>query len=374
MTAFRERVVDLDAVTANVVRLRELVGTPHVMVVVKADAYGHGAVECARAALAGGADWLGVADIAEGLALREAGIAAPVLAWLHDPDEDFAAAVRAGLDLGISSRAQLEGAAAAADAERPVFVQLKVETGLSRNGIAESDWEAVFARARELETAGRVVVRGIFSHVSNASPEDDRAAVAVFERALERARGAGLTPELRHLAASAAALSLPQARYDLVRLGIAAYGLSPFGRSAALPADLGLRPAMTLRGRVAAVRRVPAGKGVSYDYTYRTEKETTLVLVPLGYAEGIPRHASNAAPVSIGGRTFHVSGRVAMDQFVVDVGDLEVAVGDEVVLFGDPATGVPSADDWAEAAGTINYEIVTRLGGRLERTFLGGGR
>jgi alanine racemase len=377
VTAFRERVVDLDAVTANVVRLRELVGTPHVMVVVKADAYGHGAVECARAALAGGADWLGVADIAEGLALREAGIAAPVLAWLHDPDEDFAAAVRAGLDLGISSGAQLEAAAAAADGERPVFLQLKVETGLSRNGIAESDWEAVFARARELETAGRVVVRGIFSHVSNASPEDDRAAVAVFERALERAGSAGLAPELRHLAASAAALSLPEARYDLVRLGIAAYGLSPFGRSAASAtsaAELGLRPAMTLRGRVAAVRRVPAGTGVSYDYPYRTDKETTLVLVPLGYAEGIPRHASNAAPVSIGGRTFRVSGRVAMDQFVVDVGDLEVAVGDEVVLFGDPATGVPSADDWAEAAGTINSEFVSRHGGRLDGTFLGGGR
>ncbi|MGN6761243.1 MAG: alanine racemase [Leifsonia sp.] len=374
MTAFRERVVDLDAVTANVVRLRELVGTPHVMVVVKADAYGHGAVECARAALAGGADWLGVADIAEGLALREAGIAAPVLAWLHDPDEDFAAAFGAGIYLGIWWGAQWVGAAGGAAGERPVFLQLKVETGLSRNGIAESDWEAVFARARELETAGRVVVRGIFSHVSNASPEDDRAAVAVFERALERAGSAGLAPELRHLAASAAALSLPEARYDLVRLGIAAYGLSPFGRSAASAAELGLRPAMTLRGRVAAVRRVPAGTGVSYDYTYRTEKETTLVLVPLGYAEGIPRHASNAAPVSIGGRTFRVSGRVAMDQFVVDVGDLEVAVGDEVVLFGDPATGVPSADDWAEAAGTINYEIVTRLGGRLERTFLGGGR
>lgn len=380
MTGFRERVVDLDAVTANVARLRELVGTPHVMVVVKADAYGHGAVECARAAIAGGADWLGVADIAEGLALREAGIVAPVLAWLHDPDVDFAAAVRAGLDLGISSLAQLEAAAAATDGEGPVFVQLKVETGLSRNGIAESDWDAVFSRARELETAGRVVVRGIFSHVSNASPEDDRAALAVFERALERAGRAGLTPELRHLAASAAALSLPEARYDLVRLGIAAYGLSPFGRGSAdsaargSVAELGLRPAMTLRGRVAAVRRVPAGTGVSYDYTYRTEKETTLVLVPLGYAEGIPRHASNAAPVSIGGRTFRVSGRVAMDQFVVDVGDLEVAVGDEVVLFGDPAAGVPSADDWAEAAGTINYEIVTRLGGRLGRTFVGGDR
>lgn len=370
--AFRERVVDLDAVSANVARLREIVGTPHVMAVVKADAYGHGAVESARAALAGGADWLGVAEIAEGLALREAGITAPVLAWLHDPDEDFAAAVSADLDLGLSSLAQLEVAAAAQAGDRPVFVQLKVETGLSRNGISEEEWGAVVARAHELETQGAVVVRGIFSHLSNASPDDDRAAVARFERALERADAAGLTPELRHIAASAAALSLPEARFDLVRLGIAVYGLSPFGRASAV--ELGLRPALTLRGRVAAVRRVPAGKGVSYDYTYRTEKETTLVLVPLGYAEGIPRHASNAGPVSIGGRTFRISGRVAMDQFVVDVGDLDVQVGDEVVLFGDPDTGVPGADDWAAAAGTINYEIVTRLGGRLKRSYVGGGR
>jgi alanine racemase len=369
--AFRERVVDLDAISGNVARLRELVGTPHVMAVVKADAYGHGAVESARAALAGGADWLGVAEIPEGLALREAGITAPVLAWLHDPDVDFSAAVEADLDLGLSSRAQLEAAAAAGDGSRPVAVQLKVETGLSRNGIAEGDWDAVFARARELEQSGEVVVRGIFSHLSNASPEDDRAALAAFDRALERAAAAGLAPELRHIAASAAALTLPESRYDLVRLGIAVYGLSPFGAASA--AELGLRPAMTLRGRVAAVRRVPAGKGVSYDYTYRTATETTLALVPLGYAEGIPRHASNRAPVSIGGRTFRISGRVAMDQFVVDVGDLDVQVGDEVVLFGDPATGVPGADDWAQAADTINYEIVTRLGGRLTRTFVGGG-
>jgi alanine racemase len=369
--AFRERVVDLDAISGNVARLRELVGTPHVMAVVKADAYGHGAVESARAALAGGADWLGVAEIPEGLALREAGITAPVLAWLHDPDVDFSAAVEADLDLGLSSRTQLEAAAAAGDGSRPVAVQLKVETGLSRNGIAEGDWDAVFARARELEQSGEVVVRGIFSHLSNASPEDDRAALAAFDRALERAAAAGLAPELRHIAASAAALTLPESRYDLVRLGIAVYGLSPFGAASA--AELGLRPAMTLRGRVAAVRRVPAGKGVSYDYTYRTATETTLALVPLGYAEGIPRHASNRAPVSIGGRTFRISGRVAMDQFVVDVGDLDVQVGDEVVLFGDPATGVPGADDWAQAADTINYEIVTRLGGRLTRTFVGGG-
>lgn len=367
--AFREAVIDLDAVTANVRRLREIVGTPHAMVVVKANAYGHGAVECARAALAGGADWLGVAEIAEALQLRASGIEAPVLAWLHDPDEDFAQAVAAGVDVGISSLAQLEAAAAAGTPDAPAFVQLKIETGLSRNGIPASAWEGAVARARELEETGALVVRGVFSHLSNASPEDDRAAIAVFERGLEQAEAAGLRPELRHIAASAAALSLPESRFDLVRLGLAAYGLSPFGPESA--AELGLRPAMTLRGQVAAVRRVPADTGVSYDYTYRTPDETTLVLVPLGYAEGIPRHASGRGPVSIAGKRYRIAGRVAMDQFVVDVGDAEVAVGDEVVLFGDPATGVPGADDWADAADTISYEIVTRLGGRLRRSYRG---
>lgn len=374
--AFREAVIDLDALSANVAHLRDVVGTEHVMAVVKANAYGHGAVPCARAALAGGADWLGVADLTEAMQLRDAGIDAPVLAWLHDPEADFAPAIAAGVDIGVSSVAQLDAVAAArravverGDLHGQAFVQLKLETGLSRNGISEPQWDAAFARARDLEHAGDIVVRGVFSHVSNASPEDDRAAVAVFTRGLERAAAAGLKPELRHLAASAAALTIPEARFDMVRLGIAVYGLSPLaGRSSA---DLGLRPVMTLRGSVAAVRRVPAGTGVSYDYTYRTSGDTTLALVPLGYAEGIPRHASNRAPVSIAGGTFRVCGRIAMDQFVVDVDDVDVQVGDDVVLFGDPAAGVPSADDWAEAAGTINYEIVTRIGARVRRRYLG---
>lgn len=373
---FREAVIDLAALTANVEHLRRVVGTEHMMAVVKANAYGHGAVECARAALAGGADWLGVADLSEALQLRDAGIDAPVLAWLHDPDADFGPAIEAGVDLGVSSVAQLDAVAVArrglVDAGRlhgQAFVQLKLETGLSRNGISEPDWAAAFARARELERAGEIVVRGVFSHVSNASPADDAAALAVFTRGLAEAESAGLTPELRHLAASAAALSIPDARFNLVRLGICIYGLSPFADRTS--SELGLTPVMTLRGRVAAVRRVPGGTGVSYDYTYRTKGESTLALVPLGYAEGIPRHASSRASVSIGGERFRISGRVAMDQFVIDVDDHDVQVGDEVVLFGDPATGVPSADDWAEAASTINYEIVTRIGARVRRTYVG---
>jgi alanine racemase len=332
--------------------------------------------------VAGGADWLGVADVDEGLALRQAGVRVRILAWLHDPDTDFVPALRAGIDIGVSSLAQLRSVAAAearvvrdelpaANAARraPASVQLKLETGLSRNGIAEEDWFAVFAEARTLEIAGVISVTGIFSHLSNASAEDDAAAIALFEKGLEASATAGLTPEVVHLAASAAALRIPASRFNLVRLGVCIYGLSPFDNQSSH--DLGLTPVMTLRGRIAAVRRVPAGKGVSYDYTYRTRTETTLALVPLGYAEGIPRHASNTAPVSIGGTTFTVSGRVAMDQFVVDVGDHEVSVGDEVVLFGDPALGVPSAEDWADASGTINYEIVTRIGGRVRRTYVG---
>jgi alanine racemase len=373
---FREAVIDLAALASNVAHLREVVGTDHVMAVVKANAYGHGAVECARAALAGGADWLGVADLTEAMQLRDAGIDAPLLAWLHDPDTDFAPALAAGVDIGVSSVSQLD---AVADARRALvaegrmhgqaFVQLKLETGLSRNGISEPGWEQAFARARELERDGDIVVRGIFSHVSNTSPQDDAVAIDTFTRGLDAAAAAGLTPELRHLAASAAALRIPDARFNLVRLGICIYGLSPF--EDATSADLGLTPVMTLRGRVAAVRRVAGGTGVSYDYTYRTKGATTLALVPLGYADGIPRHASNQATVTIGGRPFRISGRVAMDQFVVDVDDQSVQVGDEVVLFGDPATGVQSADDWARAAGTINYEIVTRIGSRVRRTFVG---
>jgi alanine racemase len=364
VTGFREAVVDLAAISANVTRLRGLIGTPHTMAVVKANAYGHGAVPVARTALSAGADWLGVADIDEALELRDAGIGAPVLAWLHDPGADFTAAISADIDLGVSSAAQLRQVADAAAAPgRPASVQIKLETGLSRNGVPEADWGEVLALAAGFERSGRLRVRGIFSHLSNASPDDDAQAILSFA-----ASALGLRPELTHLASSAAALRLPAARYSMVRLGISIYGLSPFADSNA--ADLGLVPAMTLRAQVAAVRRVAAGAGVSYDYTWRAPVDSTLVLVPLGYADGIPRQASGRARVRIGAGLHPVVGRIAMDQLVVSVGDDAVAVGDDVVVFGDPATGAPSADEWARAAGTINYDIVTRIGRRVARRYL----
>lgn len=360
----REAVIDVGAIEDNVRHLRRLTDS-EVIAVVKADGYGHGAVRSAVAALKGGATRLGVSDIAEAIALRRAGIDAPIVAWLHAPGASFVEAASLGIELGISSFEQLMQAAAAASGDRPTAVHLKLETGLSRNGIAPADQRIVFAEAARLERIGKLRIVALFSHLSNASADDDRAALRMFEEGVALAGSLGVTPRLRHLAATNAAIAVPETRLSCVRIGLGLYGLSPFDDRSS--AELGLRPAMTLRAAVAAVRRVPAGQGVSYGYDYRAPHETTLALVPVGYADGVPRQASGAGPVTIGGRRFAVSGRIAMDQFVVDVADAPVAVGDEVVLFGDPTLGVPAADDWARAAGTINYEIVTRIGPRVPR-------
>ena len=360
----REARVDLDAVTHNIRALREYSGDAKLMIVVKSRAYGHGAVPIARAAVAAGADWLGVVDIAEALELRAAGISAPILAWLHGAAAYFDLAIASDIDLGIHYLEQLDRVAAAAGV---ASVQLKVDTGLGRNGAAESDWPAFFAASVEHERAGRLRVRGLWSHLANAGREHDLAQVAAFERAITAARAAGLDPELLHLASTAGALRVPSARFGLVRIGIGSYGLSPFDD--ATSADLGLRPALELSAEIVSVKRATAGSGVSYGFDYRTTAETSLALVPLGYADGIPRQASGRGPVSINGHRYRVAGRVAMDQFVVDVGDDEVAVGDRAVVFGDPSDGAPSVEDWARAADTINYEIVTRLGGKIEWTF-----
>jgi alanine racemase len=353
----REARIRLEALAGNVEVLRRTVAPAQLMAVVKADAYGHGALAVARTAVEAGADWLGVADLDEALALRAEGIAAPLLAWLHAAEPDFRAAVDAGVEVGVSTPAQLEAAASAG-----ATVHLKFDTGLSRNGFSPAGTPTALARAAELERAGRLRVRGIMSHLSGASEADDDAQRAVFEGIVDAAHAAGLEPELRHLASSLAGLTRPASRFDLVRVGIALYGVAP--DPSAPPAVWGLRPVMQLATEVVAVRRVPAGTGVSYGYTHRTGRETTLALVPLGYADGIPRQASGRAHVAIGGTRHPVVGRIAMDQFIVDVGDAPVRVGDEVIVWGDDA---PSADEWGAAADTIGYEIVTRVGRRVPR-------
>ena len=364
-----EAVVDLEAIRDNVALLRSR--TPaEVMAVVKADGYGHGLLPSARAALAGGASWLGVAFLEEALALRSAGITAPVLSWLAAPGEDLAAGVAADVDLSASAPWTVtEIAAAARDAGQPARLHLKIDTGLSRGGAPAADWPDLVTAAAKAAAAGDVQVIGIWSHFAYAdAPGHPTIArqVAGFTDAVEVARRLGVDPPLRHLANSAATLTLPAAHFDLVRPGIAVYGLTPVP-----PVWHGLTPAMTLRSSVALAKRVPAGSGVSYGHVYTTERETGLALVPLGYADGVPRNATSVGPLFLGGRRRTISGRVCMDQFVVDVGDDTVGAGDEVVLFGPGRDGEPTAQDWADATGTISYEIVARVGARVPRAYRG---
>jgi alanine racemase len=365
----RELVIDLDAIAANLKTMRGHCPNVKVCGVVKANAYGHGMVPVALRLEAEGIDYLGVADIEEALALRAAGIQIPVLAWLHDIDEDFKLAVRAKIDLGVSTVAQIDQAAAAAKHLGAVSrVHLKVDTGLGRNGATMGDLPDLLRAAQDLQGQGLISVIGIFSHLSSTDETSDLKQIERFEQALELAKSFDIHPELRHLTASDGSLSYPQAHYDMVRIGVALYGLSPFTDHSS--ADYGLKPAMTATASVVQVKRVLAGEGISYGYTYRTSANTQLALVPVGYAEGLPRNASGKARVSIAGNQYHLASRIAMDQFVIDVGFAPVKAGDTVVIFGDPATGVPSADNLAAAADTINYEIVTRMGGRFKRRYL----
>jgi alanine racemase len=366
-----EVVVDLDAIASNTAVLRARVDRP-LMAVVKADGYGHGLVPAARAVLAGGADALGVAVVDEALALRAAGVSAPVLAWLNGPGTDVAAALAADVELSVNAGWGLDEVVAAARAAgRPARVHLSIDTGLSREGATPDEWPALVAAAARAQADGDVAVVGLWSHLAYADAPTHptiAAQVRVFEEATAVARDAGLTDARRHLANSAATIALPETWFDLVRPGIALYGLDPLGGD---PAQYGLRPAMTVRAQVAHTKRVPAGVGVSYGHTYSPERETTLALVPVGYADGIPRAVGNRAPVLAAGRQRTIAGRVCMDQFVLDVGDDAIAAGDDVVLWGPGDGGEPTAQQWADAGDTIHYELVTRVGGRFVRRYVG---
>jgi alanine racemase len=367
--------VDLDAIAANVAELDHRAGDAAVLAVVKADGYGHGLVPSARAALAGGAGWLGVAFIEEALALRAAGITAPILSWLAAPGEPMGDALSADVDVSVSEVWALEEVRRAAAATNTVArVHLKADTGLHRGGATPLRWPDVVEAAAKAEAAGDVRVVGLWSHFAYADapghPTVDKQELA-FVEALDIAARAGLRPDVRHLANSAATLTRPSAHFDLVRPGLAIYGLTPVPNDGP-PSTYGLRPAMTVTARVALTKRADAGAGVSYGHRYLTERETTLALVPMGYADGVPRSATNTAEVFVGGRRRRIAGTVCMDQFVVDVGDDSVAEGDEVVLFGAGDDGAPTAQEWADALDTISYEIVTRVGPRLPRVYVGG--
>ena len=375
--------IDLDAFRANLAALRAHLRDSRperpadLMVVVKADAYGHGMAAIARAARADGVGWLGVATVGEAMALREGGDTGRLLAWLYGPDEDLAPAVAENVDLAVHGLDQVAAlAGAAATASRAARVHLKIDTGLSRNGCRPELWPELCAAAYEAEQTGAIEVVAIWSHFACADvPGHPSVAhqLEVFADADRVAREAGLRPALRHMANSPATLIVPTAHFDLVRVGIAAYGVDPAPGLAAR-AGVRLTPIMTLRAQLAQVKRLRAGDGVSYGHRWIADQPTTVAVVPLGYADGIPRWAGDHAWVDVDGLRAPIRGVVCMDQVVIDLGDdgAEPAkIGDPVVLFGRADHDQPTAEEWAEACETIGYEIVTRIGPRVPRVYLG---
>lgn len=354
--------VDLAAVAHNTRVLRGRTRA-QLMAVVKADGFGHGAVAVARTALAHGATWLGVTSLEEALALRRAGLRAPVLSWLNSLDTDFAEAVHHDIDLAVPSLPHLTAIAAAAPGTGVARVHLHLDTGMARDGAPAGQWAVLCHAARIAERHGLVKVVGVMGHLGCADDVDDpsnAAGRAAFEAGLATARSAGLRPRVQHLAATAATLNDPASHHSLVRVGAGLVGIDPTGRA-------GLRGGLTLTAALVSVNDVPSGTAVGYGHTWRTPVATRLGLVPIGYADGVPRAASGHAEVLVRGRRRPVVGRISMDQLVVDLGGDPVQPGEVVTVFGPGTAGEPTVADWARWAGTIEHEVVTGIGPRVVR-------
>ena len=354
--------IDLLALASNISTLKSRAGV-ELLAVVKADAYGHGLIEIGLAAEKNGADWLGVALLEEAIALRTHGVRIPILAWLVPPGSDFKSAVNHDIDIAVASLSVLDEISQLPNKPR---IHIEVDTGMTRGGFLD-EWEQLL-RA----DFSRVEVVGIFSHFARA----DEAGVPQNEKQLENFKvrlaqlsAVGINPPIKHLANSAATLLDPDSTFDLVRTGIAMYGLSPDVKTMGDSKKLSLKPVMQLRAKLHLVKKVPAGSCVGYGATAVTSRDTTLGVVALGYADGIPRIAQDAG-VFIDGKRAPIIGRVSMDQCVVDLGpESSAASGDWVVVFGDGSHGEYTADDWAAASLSINYEIVTRIGPRVPRIY-----
>ncbi len=355
--------VDLEAVAANTRTLRARC-RGRLMAVVKADGFGHGAAEVARTALEHGASCLGVTSIGEALQLRRAGIEAPVLSWLNPVGADFGDALTNDVEVAVPSPAHLTAVADAARRScRTARLHLQLDVGMSRDGAPPEAWAELCALARRAERAGLTRVVGVMGHLGWADrPADPLNARGRdrFVRAVDQARAAGLRPAVRHLAATAATLTDPAGHFDLCRVGAGLVGIDPSGTTR-------LRGAMTMTAPVVSVRDVPAGAHVGYGRSYRTTAATRLALVPVGYADGVPRAAEGRAEVLVAGRRRPVVGGINMDQFVVDVGTARVDPGDPVTVLGPGAWGEPTVADWARWGGTIEHEIVTGIGARIRR-------
>ena len=363
MRAFVE--VNLNAISNNI-KLVKSKTQAQILAVVKADAYGHGLIPVAKCAVDAGATWLGVALLEEAISLREAGIKVPIISWLTPPSSDFKQAIELDIDLAIPSLKHLEVIVAAGKAlgKKP-RVHIEVDTGMTRGGLL-GEWPEFLIAAKGAE----IEVVGFWSHFARADEPDEianQSQVLEFESKLAELIATGITPKYIHLANSAATLTNPNSHKNIVRLGIAMYGLSPDVNTLGSSQNLELEPAMTLKAEIHLVKRVPAGSPVGYGGTQTTLRDTKLAIITIGYADGIPRNASSAAGVFVAGRKAAIIGRVSMDQFVVDLGaDSNAVAGEIVEVFG--ANGY-SIDDWAAASGTINYEIVTRIAARVPRIY-----
>ena len=360
--------VDLEAVAHNVDEIRRSVAPSWLCAVVKADGYGHGAIAVSEAAVAAGAEWLGVALVEEGAVLRKAGIKAPILLLSQPRIADLDAAVRYELRVCVQSASAIEPLAAAARAHGTTArLHLKVDTGMNRVGVAPADALAV---ARDIEDRTELELEGVFTHCAVADePANPFTDVQLdrFEAVLDQLADDGISPALRHAANSATAIVHPRGRYDMVRAGISVYGIPP---APGLATGLELRPALSLRAEVSMVKRVPAGEGISYGLRHRFEREATVATVPIGYADGVPRRLGLAGGcVLVGGRRRPIVGAVTMDQLMVDCDDDPVAVGDEVVLIGRQGGGEVSAEEWAGLLDAIAYEVVCGIGPRVPRVY-----
>jgi alanine racemase len=373
MSNLRGAYVDLAAIRDNVKVLQNLAKNSEVMAVVKADAYGHGLIPVARAARQGGATWLGTALLEEAISLRNSGDSGRILTWLGSPNDKWQECIDLGIDISVSSIEIASGVIKAAKKiGKKAKIHIKVDTGLGRNGVMPNDLADLTSLLEEATANGLVEVVAVWTHFALAdAPSSPTIAkqLEVLDASFKFVESRGFKNLMKHAANSAATLTSPHTHFDLVRPGIAVYGITP-GGEVGKASEYGLRPAMTLKAQAALVKDVPAGHGISYGAEYVTKQNTKIALIPLGYADGIPRIAGNKGPVLANGKKFSVAGRVCMDQFVIDIGDLDFSTGDEVILFGDPAQNEPDVEEWAKASQSIGYEIVTRLGSRVPRIYL----
>ena len=364
--------INLAAIAENLKFIKSKTSA-QVLAVVKADAYGHGLINVAKAAEKSGADWLGTALLEEGIALRNGGITKPIISWLTPIGEDFRTAINLDIDLSVSSIELLNEIILVGKSINKVpRVHIEIDTGMNRGGFGD-DWGLLLPEIVKAVKANEIKAIGIWSHFARADEPNEvmnKTQLDEFTQKVKQLNDAGVSPELIHIANSAASLSNEAAHKNIIRWGIGLYGLSPDVINMGDSKSLGLKPAMKLFAKLQLVKAVKAGQSVGYGGTAITKSDTKLGVVTLGYADGVPRNTNNSAGIFVAGKRAPIIGRVSMDQFVVDLGaDSLAKTGDEVIVFGDGSQGEYTIDEWAKACGTINYEIVTRIGVRVPRIY-----